>query len=258
MGSTEEFLALSLDLGETVWWDAPQHAARQAQARARTLSGLLIGPTGRGVDAEEVAAAEQSIRVELEVARRGFGTLSMPHRVADVAHRLHARLSVSLKEAVSRFASAGLDSDPPTINPQARRLVESLNHRKFPVIAISNTQRTGEAWRTFLRSAGLRFEFVITSSDYETAKPDPQLFRVAAERLGRAPGEVLHIGDRWATDVVGALSVRMGAALYRGLWSKYWNPEDGPPTDPGGHPEVYRWDDLGQAERTLEDRSEGY
>ncbi|MCI4352861.1 MAG: HAD family hydrolase [Thermoplasmata archaeon] len=257
MRASHPFHALSLDLGETVWWSTTLQAARQAEARHRTLSAILVGPAERRIEPKEVTDAEREIRVELNLARRGPGTLSTRHQVEGIVRRLDAKLTVPMDEALSRFAFAGLDSDPPTVNLEARLLVQSLNRRGFPVIAISNTQRSGQAWGAYLRSEGLTFEFVITSSDCETAKPDPRLFRMAADRLALTPREVLHIGDRWETDVLGALSVGMGAALYRGLWSRYWNPDDGPPVDPGGHPEVFRWDDLAQSEKLLERGTEG-
>ena len=36
------------------------------------------------------------------------------------------------------------------------------------------------------------------------SKPDPVIFHHAAAALGCAPAELLHVGDRWEDDVVGA------------------------------------------------------
>jgi HAD superfamily hydrolase (TIGR01509 family) len=45
------------------------------------------------------------------------------------------------------------------------------------------------------------------------AKPDPRAFIAVAEHCGVAPAQILHIGDDWACDVVGAV-----AAGLRAVW----------------------------------------
>jgi len=248
MGYGPRFRALSLDLGETVWWDTPGHGIRHDEVRARVLSESLVGPGGSRVEPERISATWKVLRAELLRAGRSPRTISTPHKIAELARRTGSELTLPLEVVTERFAFAGLDTDPPVVNPQATRLVAGLNHQGVPVVAISNTQRTGDAWRRFLRQQGMTFEFVITSSDREIAKPDPRLFREASERLGIPTAGILHVGDRWTTDVVGALSVGMGAALYRGLWSRHWDRDEGLATDPGTNPQVPRWDDLAQAE----------
>ena len=53
---------------------------------------------------------------------------------------------------------------------------------------------------------GIRTHFVhhICARDTGTAKPDPRIFHAAAERLGIAPGHLLHVGDDPQMDVAGA------------------------------------------------------
>jgi len=247
MSLTRRFRALSLDLGETVWWDTPELAARHDGYRAEIFASVLRGPDGRPIPVARVAIASAELRSEFTRAGRSHRTVSTRHKIEEIARRLGAHLAVSLDDTVAQYARAGLDIDPPSLNPEAVSLVKALNRVGVPVVAISNTQRTGEAWRGFLSGGGLNFEFVITSSDLEVAKPDPRLFREAAGRLSLAPQAVIHVGDRWSTDVLGALSVGMGAALYTGLWHRHWDREEGGATDPGTDPGVFRWDDLRQA-----------
>jgi putative hydrolase of the HAD superfamily len=50
-------------------------------------------------------------------------------------------------------------------------------------------------------------------------KPHPPIFQEALKRAAAAPGEVLHIGDQVRSDVAGARSMGMHAALLdRGGW----------------------------------------
>jgi putative hydrolase of the HAD superfamily len=75
------------------------------------------------------------------------------------------------------------------------------------------TNGYGGQQRAKLAALGLdgRFEVVIASGDAGFAKPDPRIFRLAASRLGVAPGDCLMVGDNPDTDVAGALGAGMRA-----------------------------------------------
>lgn len=61
------------------------------------------------------------------------------------------------------------------------------------------------------------FEFVLSTLDLEAVKPDPKPFLVALEKLQLQPEEVLYIGDRVGTDIMGAHGVGMRTCL---VWRK--------------------------------------
>lgn len=48
---------------------------------------------------------------------------------------------------------------------------------------------------------------LIISEEVGATKPNPTIFKVALQRLGYEPREVVMIGDTWATDIVGATNV---------------------------------------------------
>jgi putative hydrolase of the HAD superfamily len=48
------------------------------------------------------------------------------------------------------------------------------------------------------------FRFQLGAREHGAGKPDAGIFHAACERLGFAPGEVLHVGDHAETDVLGA------------------------------------------------------
>ena len=54
---------------------------------------------------------------------------------------------------------------------------------------------------------------VVISEEAGVTKPDPRIFRLALERLGRPADETVMIGDAWDTDIAGAR-----AAGIRPLW----------------------------------------
>jgi len=54
---------------------------------------------------------------------------------------------------------------------------------------------------------------VVISEEAGVTKPDPRIFRLALERLGRPANEAVMIGDAWETDIAGAR-----AAGIRPIW----------------------------------------
>ena len=57
-------------------------------------------------------------------------------------------------------------------------------------------------------------DFVLTSEEAGTEKPDPLFYRFCAEKAGCAPGECLFIGDSYSHDARGAVQSGMKALWY--------------------------------------------
>ena len=97
-----------------------------------------------------------------------------------------------------------------------------------------------------LRQCGLdRFvDELVVSEEARVSKPDPRIFQIALERLGRRASEVVMVGDSWAADVIGA----RGAGI-RAIW---FNPQHLPSPEPGaGVVELYSLEPVGQALATI-------
>ncbi len=69
--------------------------------------------------------------------------------------------------------------------------------------------------RAQLERAGLvsHFDVVVDSAEVGVSKPDPEIFRVTAARMGVAPGDAVYVGDIYHVDIEGA----RGAGM-RALW----------------------------------------
>lgn len=52
-------------------------------------------------------------------------------------------------------------------------------------------------------------ESIVVSGAVGVAKPDPEIFRIACERVGTSPESCVYVGDSFASDVVGATSAGM-------------------------------------------------
>ena len=65
---------------------------------------------------------------------------------------------------------------------------------------------------------------LVVSEEAGMSKPDPRIFEIALERLGRRADEVVMVGDSWAADVVGARRA--------GITPIWFNPDRARPPDP--------------------------
>ena len=80
------------------------------------------------------------------------------------------------------------------------------------VAIISNSE--GMLDRLFEELGILRhFDLVVDSGKVGVEKPDPRIFRIALERFGIAASAALHLGDMFATDILGARAAGLRSAL---------------------------------------------
>jgi YjjG family noncanonical pyrimidine nucleotidase len=98
--------------------------------------------------------------------------------------------------------------------PGAREVLETL-HRHVAMAVISNG--LGEVVHARLErlDVGRFFEVVVVSSEAGVAKPDPHIFDVAFERLGRpAKSSALMIGDSLTSDIAGGVAYGIDTCWY--------------------------------------------
>jgi FMN phosphatase YigB (HAD superfamily) len=78
----------------------------------------------------------------------------------------------------------------------------------WPLAATIDAYVQAAGWRPSLQA-------IVVSQRVGTIKPDPRIFRVAEEALGCAGPAILHVGDDWAADIVGAKRAGWRAAYLR-------------------------------------------
>jgi HAD superfamily hydrolase (TIGR01662 family) len=94
-------------------------------------------------------------------------------------------------------------------------LCRALHAGGVPVGIVSNSEgRLAELVEEIGWAAD--FPVVADSGKLGVQKPDPFIFRWAAERLGVAVESIVHVGDSWGADVEGALRAGMRAVWFRG------------------------------------------
>ncbi len=206
--------AITLDLDDTLWPIAPVMARVEQRVDAWLHAHC-----------PEVAAAWP-----IEAMRALRETINREH--PEYAHDYTMQRKLTLRRA---FAPFGLDEDwveaAYAIYQHERNCVDCYADAepalarlagRLPLVSLSN----GNADLTRI-GLDRHFRFSISAREVGVAKPDPQIFLHACERLGLAPHQVLHVGDDPALDVAGARAVGMPAAWIN-RENLAWHDDDAP------------------------------
>ena len=158
---------------------------------------------------------------EVDLDRRLIRVLArlrgMPIPVRNTRWDDRAAVAWSDPEEISRglaaYSQAFIELVPPPVD--IGPLLERLAHR-FRLAILSNwpLASTIDAYVLAAGWAG-HLDAVVVSQRVGTIKPDPAIFHAAEAALGLAPQAILHVGDDWAADVVGAIGAGWRAAYLR-------------------------------------------
>lgn len=159
------------------------------------LDGLLIDSEGLFADAARRILARRGARLDPAFFATMMGT---PGR--DALPRFRDRyaivepLDVLAAEYKAEFTAALAGARAPLM-PGAMHLIERLDDRGIPkAIATSSSLEYVDA---IFGPHGLldRFAFVLTCDDVTHGKPNPEVYALAAKRLGLPPAEVVVLED---------------------------------------------------------------
>jgi putative hydrolase of the HAD superfamily len=211
-------LALTLDLDDTLWPVLP------ALERADQAVDAWLRRHHPDVARAWPIAAMRDLRMQVAAER------------LDLAHDFTSQRQLTLRQA---FAACGVDDAPietlweiyfaarnsVELYPDSLPALERITAR-WPLASLTNGNAD-------LQRIGIHAHFAhhVCARDSGVAKPDPRIFLTAAERLGVAPGQILHVGDDPAMDMAGARDA--------GLRTAWINREGLPwPTGLGQPPEL--------------------
>ncbi len=191
--------AISLDLDDTLWPIGPT-IVRAEQALADWLAHRAPGAGAVFADPQ----ARLAVRDHVLQTRPDLGHDFSAIRLATIRTALHrAQEDTALAEhAFEVFFEARHQVDLyDDVHPALAALAE-----RFALVALSNGN--AHVGRVGL---GAYFAHALSASEFGVGKPDPRIFHAAAQRVGVAATEVLHVGDDAALDVAGALDAGMQA-----------------------------------------------
>ncbi len=164
-----------------------------ARAVIFDMDGLLIDSERVILECWRVAAAEQSLEVDdtLWLSMVGLHDVGCAELLDGLLGAERAkRLTLECKRRYDLLVEEGLP-----LKAGARELLQDLFDLGVPLAVATSTR--GERARLKLARSGIDgyFNHVVTSSDVAHAKPAPDLYLLAAERLGIPPRECIAIED---------------------------------------------------------------
>jgi FMN phosphatase YigB (HAD superfamily) len=220
--------AITLDFGNTLV-PVPDGALREVGAETSRAIAEQLGPFDEA-EVHRIWAEERERQFREEVPR--FREVDLAERLGRILARLRGMPAPPPDErwndeaagllsddaerewAVEVYSAAFIDRLPPA--PDAERVLRALAPR-YPLAVLSNWPLAttidryldAAGWTSLLRA-------VVVSQRVGTIKPHPAIFAAARGALGNPdPGTILHVGDDWAADVVGAKGVGWRAAFLR-------------------------------------------
>ena len=182
---------LSFDLDDTLW-DAGPVLMRAEEVLYAWLTAEAPQLTARW-SIEDLVNYRRQLAKERPELRHDF-TLLRIHALAELLPQ--AGHSAELAEpAVAAFLAARSEVE---MYEDAVHALEALR-ADYRLVAITNGN-------TDLDRAGVAhyFEFCVSPALAKTAKPDPRMFEIVAERTGVAQAAMIHIGDEPYYDVEAA------------------------------------------------------
>jgi FMN phosphatase YigB (HAD superfamily) len=191
--------AITLDLDDTLWpiWPtiarAEQVLDQWLRQHAPASAALFADPTARHQIREQLVQSHPEFR-----------------------HNLAAQRRETIRQALQCCGDDPLLAEPAfevffaernrvTLFDDALPALVFLSSR-LPLVALSNGN--ADLHRIGIASY---FKAGISAQEFGVGKPDPRIFHAAALAAGVAPGEVLHVGDDAALDVLAALDCGMQA-----------------------------------------------
>ena len=159
----------------------------------------------------EVDLHQRAIRILARL--RGMPPPSIDERWDDgAAARLSAPDEVAV--IVEAYSRAFVETIPPV--GVTGEVLAGLAARGFRLAILSNWPLAATVDR-YAAAAGWdrHLAGIFVSQRIGTIKPHPAIFAFAAGALGHAPHEILHVGDDWVADVVGARDAGWRVAYLR-------------------------------------------
>ena len=149
-------------------------------------------------------------------AARAFFSQYYLHYSSQEEDRLLVDMAQAMRTAVRETADVDID-----FLPFVNQVRDAIRYRPFPDVlpTLRSLRRWGKtlavvsnwdpALPALLAEVGLAefFAFILPSAEIGVEKPDGRIFSLALQRLGLEPQEVVHIGDSYEADVVGARAV---------------------------------------------------
>ena len=222
--------AVTFDLWLTLIWDTQELNEYWRLRRLINLHRFVKKRTTDGINFNDVRLAMEEVGRRSESVYEAGRDISPEQRGRMVFDALGVKIPKSEAERVFDQAGkilsrSGYFSKLPNLNVEAEPTLRKLKEISpgIKIALISNAARSSLTYGRMLRAFGIAryFDALTISCEVGTLKPHREIFETTLRALAVEPAEVVHVGDSFKADVVGATSAGMNAALYTGLWHRY-------------------------------------
>ena len=174
------------------------------------------------------AANSIGMKLEPETVRRAYQVVDFgtkyssvnTHDREDFYHTYNSRLcdALGISGCFEKLAPALVTQFQKdtrwTLIEGAKELLARIASRDMTLGIVANWDSKLSA---LIETLGIKnnFKLIIASEDVGVEKPDPQIFRIALERLSlsHAPNAVLYVGNEYRADVIGARAAGLTPVL---------------------------------------------
>lgn len=102
--------------------------------------------------------------------------------------------------------------------PGIMDLIQAIRDKGLQIGVVTNNTSEQQYAKLQRHNLESMFDAIVISEEVGIAKPDPQIFEFALNKLHRQVHDVVMLGDSWDSDVVGATSIGMKA-----VWLNRYN-----------------------------------
>ena len=201
--------AVTFDLWETLLLERDGWSLRRRNVRCQSLTRVLE-KLGVKISVEQIARAFREMTswlADVWDLNREVTHLDQIQFILEAASRGAIRMREEWIDDLSSAYVSAVFEVPPYLNPDARKVLKSLKEQGKLVGLICNVGLTpGFGIRRVLAKEGVvkYFDLMLFSDEVGIRKPNPEIFKVAAQRLKIKPYETVHVGDNLKSDIWGA------------------------------------------------------
>lgn len=181
----------------------------------RDLVTSALAQVGVRIDPSAVAPAHYRAVGALDAGDGRGGYLASLSRTLRVPAGCHADAVRALSRLADRAQSGQILWSEPV--PDALATIAIARRAGIAVVVVTNSD--GHAAQNLrdagicqtTRGAGETVDAIVDSTRVGSAKPDPEIFRLALESIGATADAAVHVGDTLSTDIVGAQAAGIAA-----------------------------------------------
>jgi putative hydrolase of the HAD superfamily len=217
---------ITFDLWETLIADSPELDTRRTEYRV-TAAWNVLKRKFENIDKGRILDAHQQVWEECTISWQKARDLAFNEQVGlflnMIGKDILPALSTEEFKTISKAYAEAVIEHPPTLIEGVRETLENLSSKGLVMGLICNTGRSpGFVLRKLLEDYHILrfFECTLFSDETIVRKPDVEIFNKAVSELHASRDKMIHVGDSWENDILGAQKTGIGA-----VWISPLNPD---------------------------------